>query len=128
MVIGDESHANPFTTDSEGEHFSKYFSNFSKLSTSQTSQKYFFFRSWVDRSNADVKMREVIFLSGLELMFSNLLHIFYHLNVSVREVFSGNFSFTCQFSLILWLFKVSGIACKFLVCRFFLFPGTPTFR
>lgn len=64
MVNGDESHANPFTTDSEGEHFSKYFSNFSKLSTSQTSQKYFFFRSWVDRSNADVKMREVIFLSG----------------------------------------------------------------
>ena len=60
MVIGDESHANPFTTDSAGEHFS----NFSKLSTSQTSQKYFFFRSWVDRSNADVKMREVIFLSG----------------------------------------------------------------
>lgn len=55
MVVGDESHANPFKTDSEGEHFSKYFSNFLKLSTSQTSQKYFFFRSWVDRSNADVK-------------------------------------------------------------------------
>ena len=40
---------------------------------------------------------------------------FYHLIVSMREVFPKNISFIGQFSLTLWLFKVLGIVQKFLV-------------
>ena len=41
---------------------------------------------------------------------------FYHLIVSMREVFPKDISFIGQFSLTLWLFKVLGIVQKFLVC------------
>ena len=34
---------------------------------------------------------------------------FYHLPVSLREVFPENFSFIALFSLTLWLFKFLGI-------------------
>ena len=53
---------------------------------------------------------------------------FYHLLVSVREVFPENISFIAQFSLTLWLFKVLGIVLKFTVCKFLWFSGTPPFR
>ena len=43
---------------------------------------------------------------------------FYHLIVSIREVFPENVSFIAQFSLFLWLFKVLGIVRKYLVCKF----------
>ena len=59
--------------------------------------------------------------SGIDVLksFSN----FYHLIVSMREVFPEIVSFITQFSLTLWL-----IVRKFLVCNFFSFSGTPTFR
>ena len=41
---------------------------------------------------------------------------FYHLIVSMREVFPKDISFIGQFSLTLWLFKVLGIVQTFLVC------------
>ena len=45
--------------------------------------------------------------SGIDVVKSS--SSFYHLIVSMREVLPENFSFIAQFSLTLWLFKVSGL-------------------
>ena len=54
--------------------------------------------------------------SGIDILtsFSN----FYHLFISMREVFPENLNFIAQFSLILWLLKVLGIVPKFPVSKF----------
>ena len=51
---------------------------------------------------------------------------FYHLIVSVKEVFPENFSFLVQFSLTLQLLKVLGVAKNFHFGNFFDFQGLLT--
>ena len=52
---------------------------------------------------------------------------FCHLFLSMRETFPENMSFTTQFNLSLWLFKISEICPKLFILLILFIPRTPNF-
>ena len=52
---------------------------------------------------------------------------FCHLFLSMRETFPENMSFTTQFNLFLWLFKISEICPKLFILLILFIPRTPNF-